>query len=247
MKRLAVIPMLALLILTAGALLTPGAFSQTGYGPRQTAKLIYGSQRPASPSSLLFEIDYVNPDDSGAKPPAVRRVVVVTPKGARIDTSVPAKCTAGDPELMLLGAAACPPASKVGEGVARVDTGIPGPYRIVTVDIEFFNNTNELIYLNTIRGIGARVVVRGRIIGGRRIETEPGMLPGMPPDGGAIDYARIVDPVYTIRRDDQLRAYHTTPPRCPRSGRWTGRIILTYADGETQAVPTHSPCRSRQR
>ena len=35
------------------------------------------------------QIDYVNPDDRDAKPPAVRRVVEVLASGSRIDTSVP--------------------------------------------------------------------------------------------------------------------------------------------------------------
>ena len=48
-----------------------------------------------------------------------------------------------------------------------VDTGVPGPGRIVTADTEFFNNAEdpegEFIYLNTIRDTGARTVLRADV------------------------------------------------------------------------------------
>ena len=67
------------------------------------------------------------PVDPEAKPPAVRRVVTVLPRGARYDTSVPGACTATDAELIAQGGAACPPESAIGGGVVTVDTGVAGP------------------------------------------------------------------------------------------------------------------------
>ena len=117
-------------------------------------------------------------------------MVTILPKGARYDASVPGSCTASDEELMLQGAAACPEDSRIGGGVITVDTGVPGPGRIVTADTEFFNNAEdpegEFIYLNTVRGSSARTVIRADVTG-RTTVTEAGMLPGTPPDGGAID------------------------------------------------------------
>ena len=112
------------------------------------------------------------------------------PRGGSYDTSVPESCEASDAELTLRGAAACPGGSAIGGGLVTVDTGLPGPARIVTADVEFFNNATdpdgEFIYLNTVRGNGARTVIRADVTK-RRTITDAGMLPGAPPDGGSID------------------------------------------------------------
>jgi hypothetical protein len=165
--------------------------------------------------------------------------VVRLASGARIDTSAPQLCTASDPELMLLGESACPPGSKVGQGVVTVDTGIPGPGRIVTADVAFLNNTDQLIYVNTARGTSARTVIRADV-GSNTIVTDAPLLPGTPPDGGAIDTVHISFP--PLVRDG--RAYVTTPPRCPPSRRWINQVSFTYADGVTQTVDSPSPCKS---
>jgi hypothetical protein len=214
----------------------------------QTSEYTLDQTRPASPTAEHFKFDYVNPEDPDAKPPAVKQVVTILPRGARYDASVPGSCTASDAELTLQGAAACPPESRIGGGVITVDTGVPGPGRLVTADTEFFNNAEdpdgEFIYLNTVRGTGARTVLRADVTE-RTTVTEAPMLPGTPPDGGAIDtvdveVARVVRTV-----DGTRRAYITTPSRCPRSGTWTARVRFTYGDDYSQTVPTANPCVRR--
>jgi hypothetical protein len=205
---------------------------------RQSAELTFGKKRPGVGTGVSVGIDYVNPADPSAKPPAVRRVVIQPAPGARFDTSVPDACTATDAQLTAQGESACPPGSKVGEGVVTVDTGIPGPGRFVTADVDFLNNTNELIYVNTIRGTLARTVIRAQV-SSNQIVTDAGMLPGTPPDGGAIDTVQVHFPPFI--RDG--RAYVTTPPACPRSRVWVNRISFTYSDGVQQSVDSPSPCK----
>ena len=214
---------------------------------RQTSSYMLTQERPNRPTGERFAFDYVNPDDSQAKPPAVAEVVTVLPRGARYDTSVPGSCTASDAELTAQGAAACPLDSAIGGGVITVDTGVPGPGRIVTADTEFFNNAEdpdgEFIYLNTVRGTGARTVVRADVTRRRTITTSP-MLPGTPPDGGAIDTVD-VDVAKVVRTvDGRRRGYITTPRRC-RRGRWIAAVRFTYGDGVTQRAGTRNPCRRR--
>jgi hypothetical protein len=227
------------------ALLLLGTVTASAAGPggsRQTANLVFGEQRPGVASGYSVDIDYVNPDDPSAKPPAVRQVVETLASGARFDTSAPQLCTASDAQLMLLGESACPPGSKVGEGVVTVDTGIPGPGRFVTADVDFFNNTDQLIYLNTVRGTNARTVIRATV-GANQVVTDAPMLPGTPPDGGAIDTVHVRFP--RLVRDG--RAYVTTPPNCPPGRVWINQISFTYADGVTQTVQSPSPCKPGQR
>ena len=233
----------AVVVLAALAALA-GAALAAGPTDRQTSSYTLTETRASSPTSERFVFDYVNPDDPEAKPPAVRKVVTILPRGARYDTSAPELCTATDAEPIAQGGSACPPGSAIGGGVVTVDTGIPGEGRIVTADVEFFNNADEFIYVNTVRGSEARTIIRAEVEGGRTI-TDAGMLPGTPPDGGSIDTVDLT--VENVSRDG--RDYITTPPVC-RGRRsdphWTARVQFTYPDDVTQTVPTQTPCELRR-
>jgi hypothetical protein len=219
-------------------------------GSYQSSEYTLDQVRPGRPAAEHFKFDYVNPDDPDAKPPAVKKVVTILPRGARYDASVPGSCTASDAELTAQGAAACPEDSRIGGGVITVDTGMPGPARIVTADTEFFNNAEdpdgEFIYLNTVRGTSARTVLRADVTKRRTITTSP-MLPGTPPDGGAIDTVDVVVTRVVRRIDGKRRAYITTPRRCPRSKTWVARVKFTYGDDYSQIVPTANPCKRKRR
>ena len=216
----------------------------------QSSEYTLDQKRPDRPTGEQFKFDYVNPDDPDAKPPVVKRVVTILPRGAAYDVAVPGSCTASDEELMLQGAAACPEDSRIGGGVITVDTGMPGPGRIVTADTEFFNNAEdpegEFIYLNTIRGSSARTIVRADVAG-RTTVTEAPMLPGTPPDGGAIDTVDVEVERVVRTIDGERRAYITTPPKCRRSKRWIARVRFTYDGDYSQTVATVNPCKRRAR
>jgi hypothetical protein len=234
-----------LALLAVGCVLLSGAAIAAGPTDRQTASFTLTETRPGAPTSERFVFDYVNPDDGDAKPPAVSRVVTILPRGARYDTSAPDVCTASDAELIAQGGRACPPGSAIGGGVVTIDTGLPGPARIVTVDVEFFSNADEFIYVNTVRGTEVRTIIRADVTR-RQTITDAGSLPGTPPDGGAIDTVDFH--VDNVTRDG--RNYLTTPPVC-RGRRddphWTARVAFTYGDGVTQTVPTHTPCEPASR
>jgi len=224
------------------------AVAAAAEGPYQTSEYTLTQERPARPTGEHFQFDYVNPDDPDAKPPAVKKVVTILPRGARYDASVPGSCTASDEELTLEGGAACPEDSAIGGGVITVDSGVPGPGRFVTADTEFFNNAEdpegEFIYLNTIRDTDARTVLRADVTRRRTITVAP-MLPGTPPDGGAIDTVD-VDVAKVVRTiDGDRRAYITTPPRCRRSKTWFARVRFIYDGDYSQTVATPNPCRRR--
>jgi hypothetical protein len=227
----------------AAAALAAAATANAAPGPtdRQSSTYTLSESGAGVGTSERFVFDYRNPDDPDAKPPAVRRVVTVLPRGARYDTGAPEQCTANDAELMAQGAAACPAGSAIGGGVVTVDTGAPGEGRIVTADVEFFNNADEFIYVNTVRDTQARTIIRAAV-DRRRTITDAGMLPGTPPDGGAIDTVDLT--VENVSAGE--RNYITTPPVCrgrKADPHWTTRVRFTYGDGVTQTVPTHTPCR----
>lgn len=227
----------ALALASAWAGLAPAA---AGAQSRQTATLRFDSQLPGSSTAVAQSIRYFNPNDRAAKPFAVQRVVISLPEGSTVDTSVPARCGAPDPVLMAQGSAACPPASVVGSGKIDLDTGVPGPGRIVSNTVELINNTDELIFLLTEERTGDRLVTRGTI-DGRRVITETPPIPGGPPDGFA-----------ALRNVDlQMRAvstgggaYVSTPASCPGSGSWASTGEFTYRDGVTQRTSSTTPCVS---
>ena len=233
-------------LLTCAAVAASAAVALAAEDAYQTSEYTLTEKRTAQPTGEHFKFDYVNPEDPEGKPPAVEEVVTILPRGARYDASVPGSCTASDEELMLEGAAACPADSAIGGGVITVDTGVPGPGRIVTADTEFFNNAEdpegEFIYLNTVRGSGARTVVRADVDGRRTITTAP-MLPGTPPDGGAIDTVdvEVANVIKTV--DGVPRGYITTPPRCPRSRTWFARVQFSYGDDYSQTIATPNRCK----
>jgi hypothetical protein len=238
--RLAALTALVLAVTAIAVVAQESSYQSSSYTLTET--------RTARPTGEHFQFDYVNPDDPDAKPPAVTKVVTVLPRGARYDASVPGSCTASDEELMLQGAAACPADSAIGGGVITVDTGVPGPARIVTADTEFFNNAEdpegEFIYLNTVRGSDARTVVRADVTRRRTITTAP-MLPGTPPDGGAIDTVDV--DVANVARiiDGERRGYITTPGKCRRGRTWFARVRFFYGDDYSQVVATPNPCERR--
>lgn len=229
-------------ILTAGIftclVATPAAAQRDS---RQKAELRFTTRDPGHSTGLRLKIDYVNPQDEDAKPPAVRKLVEKLARGARFDTSVPDLCTASDAELMAEGASACPAGSRVGSAVITFDTGFPGPARFVVVDVVLLNNTDELIFLAKPRGTGSRVVSRSSV-GRRTITGSVPTLPGTPPDGAAITEAEAE--LDSIKKDG--RSYIRTPRECPRDGRWTHRIFFTYHDGVTQKAKMHNRCRSQR-
>jgi hypothetical protein len=239
-RRLVVPCLLATVVLALLAAPATGEAS-AGEGAYQTASLRFVESAPGRASGYGVRIDYMNPDDPGAKPPSVRRVVEVFPRGTRIDTSAPARCRATDAELMLQGRSACPRRSIVGAGFIRLDTGTPGPGRFLREDVTFLNNTDQLIYLTRDRANGARTVLRARVVG-RRVISEAPFLPGAPPDGTAVDVVRASFPKLVSVRDGQRRAYTTTPAHCPRRGHWVTRVRFTYDDGTRQTEATRNRC-----
>src|SRR4051812_17847538 len=225
---------------SAALAIAPAAVIAAVLGPppakAATARVDYSdaftTRAPGSPSGRVFHDEYFNASDANAKPPAVQHVHVQFPNGTRIDTGAVPLCTASDAELMAQGASACDPKSQIGSEVFSFDTGVDGPNRIVTNDIAFLNNTDELIILTQERQTGTRVVVRGQVTRDT-VDFELTPLPGTPPDGGA---DKREDATYPVT------GWLTTPPTCPKSGNWTFRVDYTFRNGEKVTRTSDSPC-----
>ncbi|MEX2195109.1 MAG: hypothetical protein WD844_07465 [Thermoleophilaceae bacterium] len=222
--------------IAALALVVPA--SAAAEAPRQTFTATFTTPEPGASAGLTLEIDYVNPADPEAKPPAVAEVVIQAPQGAAVDTSVPPRCDVPDPLVMLLGAGACPEGSVVGRGDLVLDTGLI----LSENDITLINATDKLIFVTRPKGVpipGGLVTPTSVENGTFRTAVPP--IPGLPPPDifTALDHVRLE----LDERTTAAGSYITTPPGCPAEGAWTTVATFTYRDGVTQSAAATSPCQ----
>jgi hypothetical protein len=227
-------------VATVAALVALAAPAAAQDESRQTATVVFDQNRPGASSGAQLAIDYVNPADAEAKPFAVQKVVIAFAEGTKIDTSVPEACTASNAQLIAAGAGACPAGSRVGGGELDLDSGVPGPARVLQNTVTMLNNRGELILVLDSRSEpGTRIVARG-VIDGATITTEVSPVPGGPPDGFvAIKRVRLA---LEARSSGGGGSYITTPASCGADGAWTNRITFTYRDGASQTTTNTSPC-----
>lgn len=237
MPKLVTALAVALLALTTVAVAVAAGQSDL----RQTDSTLFTTQRVNSPTGLGISIDYFNPQDRAAKPPAVRKIVTHLQPGTRIDPSVVPQC---DDVRALAGV--CPPGSQVGGGIIQIDTGLPGPARILTEDTVLFAGQGSLIFLTRDRLTGAKLANDAVVSGSTMTSTVP-PLPGTPPDGGALKLIQLHIDAMSRGSGAGRRSLVTTPASCPRSRRWINQSAFTYADGITQTVSSSSACTAPTR
>jgi hypothetical protein len=236
------------LIGAVAIVLAASAPGPAGAQNRQVYEAQLTSDRPGAPTGFAQTIRYRNPQDAGAKPFAVAEILFSLPEGATIDTSVPPQCDANEAELQLQGAEACPPATAVGVGSLSLDFGaaVPPLPRVIENDVRFFNNEDELILFSESTNTGeppvrnaSRVAVDGRTFTSR---VPP--LPAAPPPDPFAAVKDVVNRLDVVTRGaaGATRAYITTPPTCPASGRWTISARFTYRDGVVETAESGTPC-----
>jgi hypothetical protein len=232
----------AIAILAMAVTAAPGAGTKP---PRQSGKNVFTSSKRGVATGTSFHVKFRNPEHPDQKPHTLNRVVVHYPTGTTFDSKAAPQCHASDAELQSEGAAACPPESKVGGGLAVSDTGGSGPFppRYTKSKISQFNGDGEVIGVGENEDIPAIKTVTHTKFKGSRASTDFPTFPGMgPPD----DYT----PLKSLTVDFPARktgkhATVRTPRRCPRSRRWRIVTDFTYVDGVTQHLVSHSRCKPK--
>jgi len=241
----------AVLVLTGVVGIASGVASpRSGYAPgseRFTYEASFTTQHAGKPTGFKQAIDYVNPRDHDAKPPAIMGVHVVLPEGSRIDPTVPRVCRASDAELMLAGPAACPAKSRVGEGTLSADTGAPGEVgtfpRTIETDARFFNGGGDLIFLAETTNTLLPLRISSRFeVGERSFTSTVPPLPGAPPPDPFLAIDEVTNSLFRIA-SDAGDGYITTPSRCPRDRLWRFTAEVTYRDGVVQKQDSLMRCR----
>lgn len=194
--------------------------------------------QPGAPTGSHYTGTYHAAGDPAGDPPYMRRMTFYPHAGTRYDTSVPGRCTATDAELGLRGPSACPEDSRLGRGTGRAKA----MGSETTVDIDVFNNTDEVVMV--ISSPGIFTVSRGKISPRQSVTFEsPTCYPSVNLAGCPVDNALqlgsdVTMPAYV--RDG--RSYLTTPPTCPESGYWEAPIRFWWADGSKDTAVTRQPC-----
>jgi hypothetical protein len=218
--------------------------AQSAGGPHEKVDISATTTKPGASTGFDWTATYHGSAGPRQDPPALRHLKIKLPRGTRYDTSVPGRCTATDKELMLLGQAACPASSRIGRSRAtlKVLGGSPATYEGAD-----FNADNQLIELFESGGrpLGViRTYARGRILKGPVPTCLSG---GDPPSGCPSDQMVLlanqitIQPLSTGHRTAR-RNLATTPPTCPRSGRWRTPVRFAYSDGSVDRVVTRQPC-----
>jgi hypothetical protein len=201
--------------------------------------LTLSSRAPSTATEAGLYIRYRAPGSASGKPSPLRRVVLEAPAGSRFDGGAVPACHAGDGELILLGRAACPAASRVGGGTVTAVSGFGPPLDPVTLEATFFNTGRGLLQLLTVPGTGvAAAVVRGRFSAPNTIAFDH--LPSVP--GGPPDFGTAVRTVDVRVGGGSRRAFLTTPPACPPGREWASQLTYTTADGHTYTAQSTSAC-----
>lgn len=209
-------------------------------GPRQVGSLKYTATAPGTPTGLVLDFEFHNPEDPDLKPHALASLVVRRPPGGLLDTTVPPQCKASNAELMVQGPSACPPDTQIGTALAVSDTGGRDPFpRYSRTFITQFNNQDEIVAVGENDTLPFRPVDRTRIEADKTTTNFPA-IPGAPPPDPFTPFKTLhfEHPPYV--RDG--RAYNRTPPTCPDTGYWTMVLEFIYRDGVTETVESRSPC-----
>lgn len=199
------------------------AASALGSVDRQRIKQFeFTSERPGNATGVETVATF-----PGATPDTAVATIVTKPaRGTELDTSVPERCKASDEELRTQGAAACPPASNVGDGEIRIA-------ELGSGNVTLFNAKGETIFLVEFPGTQIRTV-------GRETATERRQRIDIP-EGVTLE--RIELEIDRIREGGEN--YIETPDSCPKTGKWINKGIFTYRDGVVVRGKKPTPCEQR--
>jgi hypothetical protein len=215
------------------------------------------------PRSISLRIRIGIRDDAGARPSALRRVVIRFNKGGRFNGRRLPKC---DPdELRARGPTACPRRSKIGSGTATADAR-PIVSGVVDARLSIYNgerrNGNETILIYAVPDISSPITLVGRLDEKRsrrydyRLTFDVPPIPTLPGQPNASvtsvvtqTYRRIVQRkrvrfrIHGKLRRRTVRVPLIAAPRTCRKRKWYAEGTFTYESGETIQRSISTRCR----
>lgn len=231
------------LLLAAGS--APAAEATPVEGMRSTVEITFTTTAPGSPTGFTYSASFRDPASPGADPPPLRRLVITGAEGSQIDTGATERCAATDAQLKQEGEAACPDASRIGAGMARVK---PILFPAVDYRATLFNADHDQLELLSGDPPAPPVVVHGFIRGDVVDSPIPTCINGgyvpedCPDDQAALLSNTLTVPALVTGGEGSTRSYLTTPPVCPVDRAWRTPVDFHYGDGVVETLVTEQPC-----
>jgi hypothetical protein len=208
---------------------------------RLVADLKLTSHRPNQPTGGTLHLVWPNGEDGKPKPESVG--IFHLPAGTRVNESAIPVCTATDAELRVAGGNACPEGSALGPGRVTFVSGIGSPLDPVTLDNDWYHAPGQIVGLFHPRGSNTPVIAVNRVdIQGSTFVARPALPPGFPP-GKKTAPKQSDQEIYGLTTT--RGAFLTTPPRCPRNGKWVARAKVIYDDGSIDRATSVTRCKRR--
>lgn len=203
---------------------------------------------PASPTGLHLIAGYQEEGVPGSKPSNPPRSFIFTPpSGTAWDQGAAPQCAASADEIVASRGAACPAASKIGDGSAQFVTGFGPSIDPVPEHVDVFNATTGVALLFFPTGaIGQTMVVPGTFTpDSLSLALPPLCLPGgVPPDcanGEAVPTHLDVTIAQVLTPEG--RTYVRTPANCEVGG-WLMSAASFLKDGAGLFATSRSACTS---
>ena len=193
------------------------------------------TRAPASSTGFHTLMTWSDPGEPGGAPKAIEEIVLKFPRGSRFDTRALAVCEASDDQISSDGAAACPPASRVGAGHTNAVLGSAASF---DTDVTLFNAPGQIIVLVTLHGTTTTLTEFRDQVRRRTVIVRPVL-----PSGVSLTRLDLTFDAHSSRGAGKRHAYLTTPPACPRSRLWTSRAKFTYADASRERLKSSARCR----
>lgn len=222
--------------LIAGAAVPAAASEQF----RQSFAQRYSAMTPGVSTGTSTILEVFDPGEPRSRPGrAVRELTVRFHRGTRFDTEAAPRCGASRQRIERHGRSACPSASEVGTGSAELRTAVR-PFESARATA--FNRRGGFVTL--VEPKRSRAFTLRSTIDGRRVTTSFPRQCGSTcdPKDAVITRFRLT---IAARAKGDAR-YLRTPPKCPRSERWTIDATVRYGDGyEERRLQASSPCIRR--
>src|SRR3954468_2598918 len=131
-----------LLILCTGLAAGSAAYASSQF--TSTFELAYLPSKTASSGGMETFMTWSDPGEMGGKPKRIIRIQFHFNPGTKIDTRALRQCKASDTDVRILGARACPKASRLGFATSRLTTGL---YPADQTQVTFFNAPRQIIVM----------------------------------------------------------------------------------------------------
>jgi hypothetical protein len=211
---------IATLVLGVAGLAFPAAAAADTRAPLYAKmKQRFTTAQPGTWTGWRFD-GGLKPFAPGVQVPAQRSAIFVFPRGTRFDLRAVESCAASPEELVAGGVGTCPEGSEIMSGDASLFLGTAG---IVAVRAHAYV-TRPGLMVAFATGSGTVLRAFRAAIRGHRIEVT---LPAVQLGGGyeaSVTGMSLKVPRFGTRRHPGLR----TPPRCPKSGKWTFTYLPRY-------------------